>query len=147
MVNQPQVPIEPEKGWNMSFASGPDNPIGLKFDLKWDGKVGYGEFTANKYHQGWGDIVHGGIIECLLDEAIGWTAWYEGMNVATASIFVRFRRPLKIGEPVVITASITKRRRNLMEGEAKMTLKDGTLVAEGTSTMVILSKVQEEETH
>ena len=69
------------------------------------------------------------------------------MNIATASIFVRFRRPLKIGEPVVITASITKRRRNLMEGEAKMTLKDGTLVAEGTSTMVILSKVQEEETH
>ena len=147
MKGQPQVPIEPEKGWDMNFASGPDNPIGLKFDLKWDGKVGYGEFTANEYHQGWGDIVHGGIIECLLDEAIGWTAWYEGMNIATASIFVRFRRPLKIGEPVDITASITKRRRNLMEGEAKMTLKDGTLVAEGTSTMVILSKVQEEETH
>ncbi len=149
MTSQPQVPIEPEKGWDMSFASGPDNPIGLKFDLKWDDKrkIGTGEFIPNEFHQGWGDIVHGGIIECLLDEAIGWTAWYEGMNVATATIEVRFRRPAKIGEPLVITASITKKRRNLVEGEAKMSLKDGTLVAEGKSTMVFLSPVQEEETH
>ena len=147
MINQPRVPIEPEKGWDMNFVSGQANPIGLKFDLQWDGKIGRGEFTPNELHQGWVGIVHGGIIECLLDEAMAWTAWYEGMNVATAAIQVRFKRPAKIGEPLVITASTTKRRRNLVDAEAKMTLKDGTLIAEGTSTMFVISPVQEGETH
>ena len=147
MTNQPQVPIEPEKGWDMNFASGPANPIGLKFDLQWDGKIGKGEFTPNEFHQGWGGIVHGGIIECLLDEAMGWTAWYEGMNVATATIQVRFRRPAKIGELLVITASITRKRKSLVEGEATMSLKDGTLVAEAKSTMVFISPVEEGQTH
>jgi len=146
MINQPQIPIEPEKGWDMNFVSGQANPIGLKFDLQWDGKIGRGEFTPSELHQGWVGIVHGGIIECLLDEAMAWTAWYEGVNAITAATQVRFRRPAKIDEPLVITSSIIRKRRNLLEAEAKMSLKDGTLIAEGTSSLLIVSLVQEEET-
>ena len=147
MTEQSKPIIQPEKGWEMGFASGKDNPIGLKFDLQWDGKIGRGEFTPNEFHQGWGDIVHGGIIECLLDEAMAWTAWYEGMNVATATIQVRFRRPVKIGETLVITASIIRKRKTLVEAKANMTLKDGTPVAEAKSAMIFISPGQEGETH
>jgi len=143
-VSLPETPIDPEKGWEMGFVSGKDNPIGLKFDLQWDGKIGRGEFTPNEFHQGWGDFVHGGITACLLDEAMAWTAWYEGMNVTTATMQVRFRHPARIGKPLIITASITKKRRNLVEAEARISLKDGTLIAEGTSTMLVISKVREE---
>jgi len=57
MTIWPKVPIDPSVGWDMCFACGEDNPIGLKLKVKWDGKTAKTEFIPNKYHQGWGGIV------------------------------------------------------------------------------------------
>jgi uncharacterized protein (TIGR00369 family) len=143
MANWPQVSIEIEKELNMCFACGQKNPIGLKLSFGWDGKVARTEFTPNKFHQGWAGVVHGGIISCLLDEAMSYAALFAGVNSLTARMQTRFRRPLKIEEPLTITASLTKKTRRLVEAKAEMSLKDGTPVAESTATMFILSQRKE----
>ncbi|MFC2045168.1 PaaI family thioesterase [Chloroflexota bacterium] len=121
-----------------------DNPSGLKSDLQWDNKTGTGEFVPSKFHEGGKGLVHGGITAYLLDEAMARTVLPENKNITTANLKVRFRHPARIHEPLFITAAITNKRRNLIEAEARISLKDGTLIAEGTSTIYIISKAKKE---
>jgi len=122
----------------MCFACGKENPVGLKLKVKWDGKTVRTEFTPNKYHQGWSGIVHGGILTTLLDEVMGYAALFEGICCVTAKMQARLRRPASIDEPLIVTGSVTKNVRKLIETQATITLKDGTIIAEATGTMFIL---------
>ena len=142
MVNCPKISIDTDKGYSMCFGCGKDNPIGLKLNFKWDGKTARAEFTPTKFHQGWAGIVHGGIITCILDEAMTYAPYFEGMNCVTARMQARLRRPALIDEPLVITSSITKKTRRLVESKAAISLKDGTLIAEGTATQFIINPKQ-----
>jgi len=122
----------------MCFACGRDNPIGLKLNFEWDNNTARAEFTPSQFHQGWSGIVHGGIIGCLLDEAMTYAPYFEGLDCITAKMELRLRHPALIGESLIITSSITKKTRKLVETKATISLKDGTLVAEGTATMFVL---------
>ncbi|MBA7707268.1 hypothetical protein ES703_116137 [subsurface metagenome] len=143
MANWPQVSIDTEKESNMCFACGQKNPIGLKLNFDWDGKAARAEFTPNKFHQGWSGLVHGGIISCLLDEAMSYAALFEGVNSLTAKMQTRFRHPVRIDKPLIITASLTKKTRKLVEAKAEISLKDSTLVADSTATLFILNQREE----
>ncbi len=140
----PQISIDTEKSLAMCFGCGPDNPIGLKLNFKWDNKTARAEFIPNKSHQGWSGIVHGGILGCLLDEAMSNAPYFEGIRCVTAEMRVRIRRPALIGEPLIITSSITKKTRRLVETRAAIALKDGTPVAESTATMFVIHSKQED---
>jgi uncharacterized protein (TIGR00369 family) len=143
MINWPQVEIDVEKEFDMCFACGQKNPVGLKLNFARDGKTARAEFTPGKFHQGWSGVVHGGIISCVLDEAMSYAALFEGVNTITAKMQARFKRPIQIGEPLTITARVTKKTRKLVEAKAEILLKDGTPVADSTATMFILSPREE----
>ena len=140
MANWPQVSVDIKKERDMCFACGQKNPIGLKLKFAWDGKVARTEFTPGKLHQGWAGVVHGGIISCLLDEAMSYAALFSGADSLTAKMQTRFRRPLPIDESLTITASLTKKTRRLVETKAEMSLKDGTVVADSTATMFVIGQ-------
>jgi len=143
MVNWPQVSVDTEKEWSLCFVCGQKNPIGLKLNFTWDGKTVSTEFTPDKLYQGWSGMVHGGIIGCVLDEAMSYAALFSGVNTVTAKMQARFKRPAQIGEPLVITAWLTKKTRRLVEAKAEVSLKDGTPIADSTATMFILSQRKE----
>ena len=128
---------------DLCFGCGENNPCGLKLKFEWDGKQVRAEFTPNKFHQGWAGIIHGGVITTVLDEAMGYVAYYEGIKCVTSSMQTRFKRPLSIDEPIIVTASLTRNARRYVETEAKITLMDGTLVAECTAMQYVGSKVNE----
>jgi len=142
MSTWPQVSIDTEKSLTMCFACGRDNPIGLRLNFTWDNNLARAEFTPSQFHQGWSGIVHGGIIGCLLDEAMTYAPYFKGLDCITAKMELRLRRPALIGETLIITSSITKQTRKLVETKAAVSLKDGTLVAEGTATMFVLHSKQ-----
>ena len=144
MVSWPQI-IDIDKGYSMCFGCGGDNPIGLKLSFQWDGKVAKAEFTPTEFYQGWSGVVHGGIIACLLDEAIGYAALFEGLHCITAEMQVRLRRPVSIGETLIITSSLTKQNRKLAKAKASISLKDGTPIAEGTATQFIVNTKPRDE--
>ena len=138
MTTWPKVPIDPSKGWEMCFGCGKSNPIGLKLNVKQDGKTVRAEFTPNQYHQGWSGIVHGGILTTLLDEIMGYAVLFEDVCCVTAEMQAKFKRPAQIDKPLIITGSVTKNERKILRTKATISLKDGTLIAESTAKMFIL---------
>jgi acyl-coenzyme A thioesterase PaaI-like protein len=132
------LPLDTEKSPNMCFGCGPNNPIGLKLKFRWDGKTARAEFVPDERHQGWSNIVHGGIISCLLDEALSYPPYFVGLPCLTAKMEVRLRCPVKVGEPLTLISSITKKNRRLIEAQARVELQDGTIAAEATGMMFVV---------
>ena len=133
MTAWPQMFIDADSDYRQCFGCGQDNPIGLKLSFQWDGKTARAEFIPGEFYQGWPGLVHGGITICLLDEAMGWAVMFQGMNCVTARMQVKLSRLTSINEPLVVTASITRKTRKVVETKAVVTLRDGTLIAEGTA--------------
>jgi acyl-coenzyme A thioesterase PaaI-like protein len=134
MTTWPKISIDTEQGYTKCFGCGRDNPIGLKLSFQWDGKTARAEFTPGELYQGWAGMVHGGIIICILDEAMSYAALFEGMHCITAKMQVSLKHQARIGEVFFITSSVVKKNRKLVETEAAITLADGTLIAESTGT-------------
>jgi uncharacterized protein (TIGR00369 family) len=118
------------------FICGKNNPSGLhlKFSLL-NNKV-QTEFLSEKTHQGFKNIVHGGIISALLDEAMVKAALLQGMPAVTAEITVRFKNPLVTGEKSIVEAEITSIHKRIIETSAVMRKSDGTLVAEAHAKLL-----------
>ncbi len=143
MTSWPQIAID-DRDYSLCFGCGPNNPIGLKLSFLWDGKTARAEFTPTEFYQGWSGLVHGGIVICLLDEAMSYAVIFEGMHCVTAKIQVKLRHPASINEPLLITSSIIKKTRKLVQTEAVVSLKDGTLIAEGTATHFVTDSTNRE---
>jgi len=139
MKNWPQISVDTEKGYSLCFGCGQENPIGLKLSFQWDGKTARAEFTPTKLYQGWSGLVHGGIIMSILDEAMAYAAVFEGMNCVTAKMQIKLSRLAPIDEPLIITSSTIKKTRKLVESKAAISLKDGTLIAEGIATQFVIN--------
>jgi len=140
MVALPRVSINTDLNEGLCFGCGHNNPIGLKLSFTKDGDTCRAEFTPGSSHQGWPGIVHGGILASLLDEAMSYAVFFEGFTCLTASMQIRLRQPVKVTEPLVITASVTANRKKLLETRAMVCLKDGTVVAESTSKQFVIEK-------
>ncbi len=118
------------------FVCGPKNPIGLKLDFSFDGKTIKAEFTPKKEHQGYFNIVHGGIIATLLDEAMVKLAIAMDMPAVTAQMDLRLRKALNVGEKITISAEILKETRKTLDAYAKAVTSDGILAADATGKLV-----------
>lgn len=86
------------------FACGKDNPAGLKLAFEPSRKGVRAFFTPDKRHQGYKDIIHGGIITTLLDEAMVQAAIRAGLSPVTAELKVRFKSALMVGQKVEVEA-------------------------------------------
>ena len=136
MANRRQVAISFNVSDGLCFGCGQNNPIGLKLDFKWDGKTARAEFIPTEFYQGWSGIVHGGITATILDEAMGQAIRFNGLNCVTARMQVSYKQPILTDDNLVITGSISRNNKRFVEAEAKISLPDGTLMAEGTATYV-----------
>ena len=139
MNNWPNLSLERSPDYQGCFGCGSDNPFGLKLAFKWDGQAARAEFTPQENYQGWPGLVHGGIIACLLDEGMSYAALFAKGLCITAKMQIKLKRPATVGEPLVINSSIKRMSRRLVETTANITLKDGTLVAEGVGTHFVIT--------
>ena len=128
------------EGLDKCYGCGQNNPFGLKLQFRCDEDKAEAEFIPGELHQGWPGIVHGGIICALLDEAMGYAVYPHGIRCLTAKVEVRFKHPALIGDSLVVTATIARRTSRLVETSSVITRKDGTIVAEGKSTMYVISQ-------
>ena len=122
----------------LCFACGEENPIGLKLKPIYDGEKVRAEFTPGEFHQGWGSMVHGGILYTLLDEVTAYAILCHGVDFGvTAKSEVRFKEVVPIGEPIQISAWVTKLTKRLVETKGVLALKDNTVIAEGSSLFYV----------
>jgi acyl-coenzyme A thioesterase PaaI-like protein len=141
-MNWPKVSINTDISESLCFGCGQKNPVGLKLRFKWDGKTARAELKPGKLYQGWPGIIHGGILTCLLDEAMTYAARFKGFNCITARMQIRFKRPALVNDFLVISSSIIKNARKLVETRAWISLQDGTVVAEGKATQYVVDESQ-----
>ena len=118
------------------FVCGRKNPIGLKLDFSLDGEVMTTEFIPRKEHQGYMDIVHGGIISTLLDEIMVKLAIELGMPAVTAQMDIRLKKAAKVGEKLTFSAKILENTNKLLVAHAQAITDDGEIVAESTGKLV-----------
>jgi uncharacterized protein (TIGR00369 family) len=111
------------------FACGPNNPIGLKLAFRVDGDDYVTEFTPRPEHQGWDDIVHGGLIATVLDECMARMLWERGLLFATAELTVRYKSPLRVGTTMTVRARTVRESDRLVEAEAEGVDDSGTAIA------------------
>lgn len=114
------------------FACGQENPIGLGLRPVQDGDEVTADFTPGQYHQGWNDATHGGILYTLLDELAFYAILCNGVDFAvTGKSEVKFKKVAPVNEPIRASARVTKLTSRLVEVRAVLTLRDGTVLAEG----------------
>jgi beta-phosphoglucomutase len=121
------------------FACSQKNPIGLKLKPVQDGEKVIAEFTAGKFHQGWDNIIHGGILYTLLDEVTAYAMLCRGIELGvTAKSEIRFKQLAPINEPIQASAWVTRLTKRLVEVRGELTLGDGTVIVEGRFLFCVL---------
>jgi uncharacterized protein (TIGR00369 family) len=120
------------------FVCGKNNPNGLRlnFEIDPEKKTLKTTFVASPTFQGWDGIVHGGIISTLLDEAMAKLVYELGYQSVTASLEIKFKKPAPILEPLLVHGEITEVSRKLIRARARVTKEDGTILAEGRSSLL-----------
>ncbi len=124
------------------FACGPENPIGLHLHFDPDDEGVHARITLAPEFQGWRDIAHGGIAMSLLDEAMAHAAGYAGHRGVTASMNVRFRKPVPLGRELHVTGRVTWQRRNVLGMEAAVLDDSGTVLLDGEGKFVSMGPLE-----
>ena len=92
------------------FACGTENPCGLHMTFYTDGQALYSFVTIPGRMRGWRNMVHGGIISTMLDEAMAWTAIHLMRRfILTQSMQVEFLKPVTIETPLLVKGWIKER--------------------------------------
>jgi uncharacterized protein (TIGR00369 family) len=126
------------------FACGPDNPIGMHLHFENLGTEGVrATATLGPQFQGWSGIAHGGIAISLLDEAMAHAAGYAGHRGVTASMNVRFRKPVPLGEPLTILGRVAWQRSKALGLEADVFDANGTLLLHGEGHFISRGSVRD----
>jgi len=116
----------------LCFACSQENPIGLKLKPVHDGEKVTAEFTPGEFHQGWNNVVHGGILYTLLDEVTAYAMLCYGIEFGvTAKSEIRFKQVAPINEPIQASGWVTKFTTRLVETKGMLTLKDNTVIVDG----------------
>ena len=116
------------------------NPWGVRGvpEINEDGAKVTIEYTPPAHFGGWANVLHGGVISTLLDEAIALVGMASFRNAAfTASLEIRFRNPAPTCTKLIISADRTKMSRKLINVDASLALEDGTVCATGIGKVVL----------
>ena len=129
------------------FACGPYSADGLHLHFVPDGDgAARALITLPPRFQGWRGTAHGGIVMMLLDEAMAHACGVAGERAMTAAMQVRFRAPVVLGEPLVITGKVKWKRRAVIALEATVAHADGTVLATGEGSFVSRGPLASDET-
>lgn len=120
------------------FGCGRSNPFGLGLDdfEATDSSVTV-EFTPHEHHQGYGGVLHGGIVAAALDEVMAWSAMLiEGVAVVTGTLGLRYPKPTPSCGTLRLTGTVDGRSgsRLFLRGE----LRNGSVTTASATGMFIV---------
>ena len=127
------------------FGCGRLNAHGLQltFFPDEDGSGVWATWTPTSAFEGYEGVIHGGIVCTILDEVMAWSLYRRRIWAVTGQLSTRFRRPVRVGEPVRAVGMILKDRGRTIEvrGELRRD-EDGALLAEATALFVRVPAAQ-----
>jgi acyl-coenzyme A thioesterase PaaI-like protein len=120
------------------FCCGRENPIGLKlaFEETQEGRMRT-LWTPRKEHQGFKDIVHGGLVATVLDEVMVRFLYLRDIHAVTGAMETKLIRPLKWGSTYRFEGWIAQDRGKAVVTEAEaFDAESGERVAWGRATCI-----------
>jgi len=120
------------------FVCGRDNPIGLKLRFTATADGVEGQLTPGPSYQGFGSVLHGGVVAALLDDAL-WYAIYRSTGAATmtAELTLRYKKSVPCGEPITVRGRLLENRRGrLFTAHGSIYDAAGALLAEATGSFL-----------
>jgi len=127
---------------SMCFCCGRQHEQGLKLEFHSEGDETVTRLSFPKHLQGYRDVVHGGLIATVLDEAMVTLVNRLGYLAVTGDLTVRFLKPLRVETPIEVRARLLASRRNVFKLAATASLEDGTPVARAQSTFLSQGRIE-----
>jgi uncharacterized protein (TIGR00369 family) len=127
----------------MCFACGKDNADGLKLEFTGRDREVFTTLSFPKKFQGYRDVVHGGLLSTVLDEAMVTVLNRMGRLAVTGELTVRFLKPLLVGQTLEVRASLVESRGRVHRVQASAVLPDGTEIATAHSKCLDMGAIQE----
>ena len=124
------------------FVCGQLNEIGLKavFEIDKDQQKSHCRITIPYGFQGWADVVHGGILSSLLDEACIYACQSAGQQFVTAEMNVKFRKPVPVGTEIMVVGELLQHRKRVWQAMSQIEI-DGTVHTEATAKVFVLDPI------
>jgi len=118
------------------FACGEDNPQGLKLEVRKTPDGVELDYVLPERFAGWQGIAHGGIVATILDELLAYACNQTDRSMLTAEMTVRYRKPVRTGQPIHGIGRIAEDRGRLILAEARLLDQSGQLLAEATGKLM-----------
>ena len=122
----------------MCYVCGKKNPQGLRLDFEHPEKNKLkASVIFSKHHQGYKNIVHGGLIATVLDEMMVNLAWKEGVPAVTVELNIRLKKAIPVDQKVLLEGqldSVGEGKNRLIQASATAKDEKGVLLASGTAT-------------
>jgi acyl-coenzyme A thioesterase PaaI-like protein len=96
-----------------------------------DGSIS-AKYIIDDCYQGYPGIAQGGIIATLLDSAMTNCLFCRGICAMTAQLNIRYRKPVKVGQPLTVEAVLRNKHGRLYELSARI-MQAGSLRAVSTA--------------
>ena len=124
------------------FGCGTGNAMGLKMEFYSDGNSVVTQLAVPEHLCGWQNVVHGGIIATILDEAMGWAAMFLMKRlVLTKSMNVEFLQPVMVNQQLIVKGQVDKEldeRQARIQGELYNTTGELCAKSEGIFALFTL---------
>ncbi|EQB63385.1 MAG: Thioesterase superfamily protein [candidate division Zixibacteria bacterium RBG-1] len=127
------------------FVCGDKNPNGLKVKFFAEGDVAKAEYVAGPDFQGYKDMFHGGILASLLDEVMIKAVIAKGLVVVTAGMEVAFKKPVRIGQKILLTGKMTEQKKRIILTEGEARLVNGDIVATASGKYFVADEKMKEK--
>lgn len=121
------------------FVCGRDNPHGLqaRFESDTEKRITWCRLSLPSHCQGWQDIVHGGILAALLDEAAIYACRTLGDQFVTGEITVRYKAPVKVDTPIEVHGQVVGQARRVFQVKSWIEAQ-GVVLAEAEAKIICL---------
>lgn len=114
------------------FVCGAANPVGFQAYVFTDDRFAWIESAVPPTLQGFDGITHGGAVAALLDEAMWYAVYVQGVATLTVELTLTLRRPISPGERVTAEAIGVGRDRRFWLARARLLDAAGELAARAT---------------
>ncbi len=126
--------------YSKCFACGKNNPIGLKLKFFYDEQYAISKFKLNEKYCGYPNVIHGGIINTILDEAMAKIIIHKEGEAVTYEMRTNYKKPINSMVEYKVTGRIVNVRRKIIKSEATIMDENEKIYAEAEATFFRLKK-------
>lgn len=126
------------------FACGPENSHGLQMKFETNGEKLRSLVKVPEHLRGWSNLVHGGIISTMIDEAMSWSAIYLHKRfILTKSMNINFKKPVIIEKELKVYGYLLEKKSDRqVVMAAEIVDEAGDICASGTGEFVLFTADQ-----